>query len=139
MYFHNESKATLGRIGRSVFYIVESIHACLYTKKAKRHWAASVVHNESKATLGRKEHARNSGPRRRCRSRVRAATFFVVGVWGTLFHPCRLLSGRRSEQSARYRFLLPSPGVAPLGLEEPPYGARVALCLPPVVVPFPFG
>jgi hypothetical protein len=66
MSFHNESKATLGRIGLSVFNVVELMHGCLSTTKAKRHWAASVVvfsmswnscmnafHNESKATLGR--------------------------------------------------------------------------------------
>jgi hypothetical protein len=64
--FHNESKATLGRIGRSVFNFVELMHECLQQRKQSDMWAASVVafstswnsctnafHRESKATLGR--------------------------------------------------------------------------------------
>jgi hypothetical protein len=42
--FDNESIATLGRIGRGVFFsFVEIMHYCVSTTKAKRHWAASVV------------------------------------------------------------------------------------------------
>ena len=47
MSFHNESKATLGRIDRSVFHVVAFMHECISTTQATRHWAASLAKNRT--------------------------------------------------------------------------------------------